>query len=317
MTTTLVHSRLPVSVIVPVKNEERNVAACLASVAWADEVWVVDSHSTDATGQIAEAHGARVAQFDYASGFPKKKNWALSHLPFKHEWILLIDADERVTPELQAELAQLLRAGPEADGYYVNRKLIFLGRWIKHCGWYPSWNLRFFKHERGRYEQLDAEAVEHAGDVEVHEHVVLDGRAAYLQHDLLHEDFKSIFHFIERHNRYSSWDARVYHNLASGRELSSSIGASFFGSPIERKRFIKRAWARLPFRPVLRFIWMYFIKRGFLDGRAGLIFCTLMTMHEAVISAKMYEQELVETSADSSLQPTVATSNHQPPTTNP
>lgn len=284
--------KLPVSVIVPIKNEERNVAACLQSVAWADEVWVVDSHSTDRTCEIAEQFGARIAQFDYAGGFPKKKNWALENLPLKNEWVLLIDADERVTPELEAEIRALFQTDHQADGYYLNRRLIFLNRWIKHCGWYPSWNLRLFKHRLGRFEKLEAEDVENAGDVEVHEHVVLNGKSAYLKHDLLHEDFKSIYHFIERHNRYSNWDAKVYANLAGGVRASSSINASLLGSPLERKRFIKRMWARLPFRPVLRFVWMYFIKRGFLDGRPGLIFCTLMTMHEAVISAKSYEQRI-------------------------
>lgn len=286
---------IPLSVIIPVKNEERNLAACLASVAFADEVWVVDSHSTDRTGEIAREHGAQLVQFDYDGGFPKKKNWALANLPFKHEWILLLDADERVTPELEEEIEAILAQPGEIDGYYVNRKLIFLGRWIKHCGWYPSWNMRFFKHRTGRYEKLEAEEVENAGDVEVHEHVVLDGQAGYLKHDLLHEDFKSVFHFIERHNRYSNWDAKVYYNFAHGiGGGDSQIGASLFGSPLERKRYIKRLWARMPFRPLLRFIWMYVVKRGFLDGRPGLIFCTLMTMHEAVIGAKLYEQEWIE-----------------------
>lgn len=302
--------RLPISVIVPIKNEERNLAACLQSVAWADEVWVVDSHSSDQSVAIAEAARARVAQFDYEGGFPKKKNWALATLPFKHEWILLLDADERVTPELAAEIRALWQRDDKLDGYYINRKLIFLGRWIKHCGWYPSWNLRLFKHRLGRYEKLAAEDVENAGDVEVHEHVLLEGRAGYLQHDLRHEDFKSVYHFIERHNRYSNWDARVYHNLARGLTGDRNIRASLLGTPVARKRFIKRLWARLPFRPLLRFVWMYFIKRGFLDGRPGLIFCTLMTMHEAVISAKMYEQELLN--ARSGLQ---VQADQQPPNT--
>jgi len=220
--------------------------------------------------------------------------------------------------ELEAEIRARLGREDNVDGYYVNRRLIFLGRWIKHCGWYPSWNLRLFKHRLGRYEKLEAEDVENAGDVEVHEHVVLEGRAEYLKHDLLHEDFKSIFHFIERHNRYSSWDARVYANFSSAVAASSSIGASLFGSPLERKRFIKRMWARLPFRSLLRFVWMYFIKFGFLDGRPGLIFCTLMTMHEAVISAKMYEEELHRSNPSSRLPmpESLPTTNHQPPTTN-
>ena len=285
--------KFPLSVIVPVKNEERNLAACLASVAWADEIWVVDSHSTDRTLEIAEQQGAQVVQFDYVGGFPKKKNWALETLPLRHEWVLLLDADERVTPELANEIHAALSDTHDIDGYYLNRKLIFLGRWIKHCGWYPSWNLRLFKHQRGRFEKLEAEDVEQAGDVEVHEHVVLNGRAAYLRHDLLHEDFKSIYHFIERHNRYSNWEARVYANFARGVPGERNIGASLFGSPLERKRFIKHCWARLPFRPLLRFLWMYVFKLGFLDGRPGLIFCTLLTMHEAVITAKIYEQELL------------------------
>ncbi len=291
-------NKLSVSVIVPVKNEERNLTACLASVAWADEVWVVDSGSTDRTVELARQLGAQVAQFEYPGGFPKKKNWALTNLPLRNEWVLLLDADERVTSELETEIRELFKQGDLADGYYVNRKLIFLGRWIKHCGWYPSWNLRLFKHRLGRYEKLDAEDVEQAGDVEVHEHVVLDGRAAYLKHDLLHEDFKSIFHFVERHNRYSNWEARVYANFARGQRGESNIGAALFGSPLVRKRFIKHCWARLPFRPLLRFVWMYVFRLGFLDGKPGLIFCMLMTMHEAVIGAKLYERELQAAQAE-------------------
>src|SRR5262249_49067523 len=114
-------SLLPVSVVIPVKNEARNIAACLESVAWASEVWVVDSHSTDATCAIAETHGARIAQFDYQDGFPKKKNWALANLAFQHEWVLFLDADERVTPELAREIREVLTGEGDADGYYLNR----------------------------------------------------------------------------------------------------------------------------------------------------------------------------------------------------
>ncbi|HKX26170.1 MAG TPA: glycosyltransferase family 2 protein [Blastocatellia bacterium] len=285
----------PLSVLIPAKNEEHNIAACLESVSWADEIWVVDSHSTDRTVEIASRYTDRVVQFDYAGGHPKKKNWALENLPFSHEWVLILDCDERVTPELKAEIIETLgRAGraPGPDGYYLNRQLIFLGRWIKHCGWYPSWNLRLFKHRLGRYERLGTEAVEDAGDVEAHEHVVLHGRAGYLRNDLLHEDCKSLYHFIERHNRYSNWEAQVYYDLARGEPGPESLPASLFGAPVERKRLMKRFWTRLPMRPLLRFIWMYVLKLGFLDGRPGFIFCLLLTMHEAVISAKLYEQEL-------------------------
>ena len=149
-------NKAPISVIIPVKNEERNIAACLESVRWADEVWVVDSNSSDNTLAVSRRYTDKIAQFDYQGGFPKKKNWALQNLPLKHEWALLLDADERVTPELEAEIREILNgAGAKAgaDGYYVNRKLIFLGRWIKHCGWYPSWNMRLFRHRLGRFRK--------------------------------------------------------------------------------------------------------------------------------------------------------------------
>jgi glycosyltransferase involved in cell wall biosynthesis len=290
-------SFVPISVIVPVKNEEKKVVACLASVAWAGEVWLVDSGSTDRTLELAADQKVKVAQFEYCGKYPKKKNWALSNLPLAYDWVLLLDADERVTPELQQEIRSLFADGagaPEFDGYYTNRKLIFLGRWIKHCGWYPSWNMRLFRHRKGRYEQLETEGIADTGDVEVHEHVILQGSVGYLKNDLLHEDYKSIYHFIERHNRYSNWEARVYCNLASQQQASNSLGSSLFGSPLERKRMLKRLWVHLPGRPLLRFLWMYVIKLGFLDGRPGFIFCLLMALHEAVISAKIYENSLLE-----------------------
>lgn len=301
-------TKVPLSVLIPVMNEEANLAACLDSVAWAGEVWVVDSASTDCTVAVAEAHGAKVVQFaaGASDASRKKKNWALETLPFAHEWVLLLDADERATEPLRNEITTVLNHGPaDIAGYYINRRLIFLGRWIKHCGWYPSWNLRLFKHRLGRYERLGTAAVTNAGDVEVHEHIVLQGRAGYLKNDMLHEDHKSLFHFVERHNRYSNWEAHVYESLASrsqpdsshardegsfGSESENQLGARLFGAPVERKRWLKRLWAVLPGRPLLRFLWMYILRLGFLDGRPGLIFCTLMSFHEAVISAKMYER---------------------------
>ncbi|MBI3696255.1 MAG: glycosyltransferase family 2 protein, partial [Acidobacteria bacterium] len=149
--------RYPVSVLVPVKNEELNITACLESLCWADEVFVVDSQSTDATVRLAEAAGARVVQFHYQGG-EKKKNWSLSHLPFGDEWVLIVDADERVPPELADEIDAAVNRTGGPDGYYVNRRLIFLGRWIRHAGWYPSWNLRLFRHRLGRYESVEVDA---------------------------------------------------------------------------------------------------------------------------------------------------------------
>jgi glycosyltransferase involved in cell wall biosynthesis len=274
-----------ISVLIPVKNEERNLPDCLASVAWSDDILVVDSQSTDRTGEIARQAGAQVVQFHYDGGPRKKKNWALDTLSFQHEWVLIVDADERVPPALKDEMFAAIQAG-EADGFYLNRRFYFMGRWIKHGGWYPSWNLRLFKHRLGRYEKLGAEAGRQSGDVETHEHVVLDGRVAYLRHDLIHEDYRDLFDFIERHNRYSSWDARVYRELVRG---GGELNASLTAGPVERKRRLKKIWVRLPFRPLLRFFLMYVLRGGFLDGRAGFHFCLLQSINEYHIGLKIRE----------------------------
>ncbi len=280
----MLSDKLNVSVLVPVKNEEANIAACLESLRWADEVFVVDSQSTDQTVRLAEATGARVVQFDYQGG-QKKKNWSLENLPFRHDWVLIVDADERVTPDLAEEIQASIDRRDGPDGYYINRRLIFLGRWIRHAGWYPSWNLRLFRHRLGRYERLGSEDRQ-TGDNEVHEHVVLEGPVGYLRHDLLHHDYKSLFHYIDRHNRYSNWDSAVYLELRR-RPL---FAREPLHGPVRRKRLLKRLWVRLPFRPLLRFLYMYILRLGFLDGAAGWHFCLLSSIHEYHIGLKMRER---------------------------
>ena len=286
--------KLPVSVIIPVKNEQTNIKACLESVEWADEVYVVDSQSTDETVEIAQHAGAEIVQFHYDGKWPKKKNWALDNLKFRNEWILILDADERITPELRDEIADAIGRG-EFDGYYINRKFIFLGRWIRHCGWYPSWNMRLFKHRLGRYEFLGEGTTDmRIGDNEVHEHVVVQGKTGYLKSDMVHEDFRDLFEWIENHNRYSSWEATVYGNLHSS-SASHTIGSALYGGdPLQRKRFLKRLWVRLPFRPTLKFIIMFVFRLGFLDGMVGYYFCRLHSHHEFNIGVKRYELSLKE-----------------------
>jgi glycosyltransferase involved in cell wall biosynthesis len=274
-----------VSVLIPVKNEEANLPDCLESVRWAQEIFVVDSQSTDGTARIAEAAGAVVVQFHYPGEGPKKKNWSLANLPFGNEWVLIVDADERVPAELAAEIRQSTERPGGPDGYYINRRLIFLGRWIRHCGWYPSWNLRLFRHRLGRYESVKVEAPQ-TGDNEVHEHIVLQGQAGYLRQDLLHHDYKTLFHYIERHNRYSDWDSAVYLQL---RQEPLFVRDHLEG-PLRRKRVLKRLWVRLPCRPLLRFLYMYVLRAGFLDGAAGWHFSLLASIHEYHISVKMRER---------------------------
>ncbi|OLP16462.1 glycosyltransferase [Leptolyngbya sp. 'hensonii'] len=281
-------SKIPVSVLIPAKNEELNLPACLTSVARADEVFVVDSQSSDRTGEIAERYGAQVVQFHFNGRWPKKKNWSLENLPFRNEWILIVDCDERITPELWEEIATAIQ-NPAFNGYFLNRRVFFLGKWIRHGGKYPDWNLRLFKHQAGRYENLNTEEIRNTGDNEVHEHVILQGKVGYLKEDMLHEDYRDIYHWLERHNRYSNWEARVYLNLLTGKDETGSIGANLFGDAVQRKRFLKTIWVRLPFKPMLRFILFYIIRLGFLDGRAGYIYGRLLSQYEYQIGVKLYE----------------------------
>jgi glycosyltransferase involved in cell wall biosynthesis len=280
--------KIPISVLIPAKNEEQNLPACLASVARADEVFVVDSQSGDRSIEIAEQSGATVVQFHFNGRWPKKKNWALDNLPFRNEWVLIVDCDERIPDELWDEMAIAIQ-NPDYEGYYLNRRVFFLGKWIRFGGKYPDWNLRLFRHARGRYENLHTEDVQNTGDNEVHEHVVLSGQVGYLKNDMLHEDFRDLYHWIARHNRYSNWEARVYYNLLMGMEDNDTIGANLFGDAVQRKRFLKRIWVRLPFKPLLRFMLFYVFRLGFLDGRAGYIYGRLLSQYEYQIGVKLFE----------------------------
>ncbi|MBE9013663.1 glycosyltransferase family 2 protein [Pseudanabaenaceae cyanobacterium LEGE 13415] len=281
-------SKLPVSVLIPARNEEANLPACLESVARADEVFVVDSQSSDRSVEIAERYGANVVQFHFNGRLPKKKNWSLENLPFRNEWVLIVDCDERITPELWEEIEVAIQ-NPEFEGYYLNRKVFFLGQWIRFGGKYPDWNLRLFKHKQGRYENLGTEGMRNTGDNEVHEHVVLSGQVGYLKNDMLHIDFKDLYHWLERHNRYSNWEAQVYLNLLTGKGDDGTIGSNLFGDSVQRKRFLKRIWVRLPFKPMLRFILAYVFRLGFLDGKAGYIYARLLSQYEFQIGVKLFE----------------------------
>lgn len=280
--------KIPVSVLIPAKNEELNLPACLESVARADEIFIVDSQSSDRSLEIAETQGAKVVQFHFNGRWPKKKNWSLDNLPFRNEWVLIVDCDERIPQELWDEIAIAIQ-DPNYNGYYLNRKVFFLGKWIRYGGKYPDWNLRLFKHQKGRYENLKTEDIPNTGDNEVHEHVILEGSVGYLKYDMLHIDFRDIYHWLERHNRYSNWEARVYYNLLTGKDESGTIGANLFGNAVQRKRFLKKIWVRLPFKPTLRFILFYFIRFGFLDGRAGYVYGRLLSQYEYQIGVKLYE----------------------------
>jgi glycosyltransferase involved in cell wall biosynthesis len=281
--------RVPVSVMIPTLNEEANLRRCLDHLQWADEVVIVDSGSTDETVNIAQAYGAKVVQFKWNGLWPKKKNWALRHAPFKHKWVLIVDADEWITPELVREIERAIK-GDQDVGYYINRKFIFMGRWIKHCGYYPSWNLRLIKRGFGEYEQLTGIGNTGSGDNEVHEHVIPNGPVGYLDHDMLHFAFPNIHTFMEKHNRYSNWEAAVQFRKAD--TTSAAIGEK-----LSKRRRLKNLSRYLPFRPTLRFLYAYAWKGGFLDGQPGYIFCRLLAIYEYLSVAKYTELKRAEVDA--------------------
>lgn len=274
-----------VSILVPIKNEASNLPRCLASVSWADDVWVVDSQSSDGSAAKAETVGAKVVQFAFNGTWPKKKNWALETLPFKYDWVFILDADEVLPHEAEAEIQGIVSDPQQSiDGYWINRRFFFMGRWLRHA-YYPNWNLRLFRHRLGRYERLSIGPTQ-SGDNEVHEHVIVRGRTGRLRCEMDHYAFPSIDVFVEKHNRYSNWEARVAHermdnaaNVMSGpQDLRASL-----------RRRLKWFSHRMPFRPMLRFAYVYFWQRGFLDGREGYYFARLHGFYEFLCLAKEYE----------------------------
>jgi glycosyltransferase involved in cell wall biosynthesis len=274
--------RVPISVLIPIKNEAANLPRCLAAVRWADEIFVVDSQSTDGSMAIAEQNGAQVVQFHFNGTWPKKKNWALENLPFRNEWVFVLDADEVLPQEAEQEFAQAIANAGDKAGYWINRRFMFMGKWLRHS-YYPNWNLRLFRHSLGRYEKL-TDADTQSGDNEVHEHVIVNGPTGRLRCEMDHYAFPSVEVFVEKHNRYSNWEARV----AADRQLGGS-DAQIRNRVVGRRRRLKQLSQRLPFRPLLRFLYVFIWQKGFLDGREGYYFARLHGLYELLSIAKTYE----------------------------
>jgi glycosyltransferase involved in cell wall biosynthesis len=251
-------------------------------VKWANEILVVDSASTDGSIAIAQQHGAKVVQFEFNGTWPKKKNWALENLQFRNEWVFVLDADEVLPPEAETEFAQAIADGGDIAAYWINRRFMFMGRWLRHA-YYPNWNLRLFRHALGRYEKL-TDAPTNSGDNEVHEHVLLNGGTAKLKVEIDHYAFPSIDIFVEKHNRYSNWEARV-----AADTLLDSSSKKISSRTVDRRRKLKTLSRQLPFRPLLRFLYVYVWQKGFLDGAEGYYFARLHGFYEFLSVAKTRE----------------------------
>lgn len=268
-----------ISVVIIAFNEELNIRHALESVReWADDVFVVDSNSTDRTREIAEDMGATVVIQPWL-GYARQKNWSLNNLPINTDWVFILDADEAITPELRDELLTISKRPAseiEHAGFYVNRLTFFMGKPLRHCGYFPSWNLRFFRHGMARYEDRD-----------VHEHMMLDGTSARLDRLMLHHDRRGLEHFIAKHNRYSTLEAL---ELLRDRDSTRPRTAKHLEKPLAVRRWLKHnVLPRIPAPWLFRFVFTYVFQLGFLDGLTGLRFCLFLATYDFFISIKLRE----------------------------
>jgi glycosyltransferase involved in cell wall biosynthesis len=243
------------SVIIPTYNEEETLPLCLESVAFADEILVVDSFSTDRTLEIARAHRARVVQREYGYS-AQQKNWAIPQA--RHEWVLLVDADERVTPGLRDEIRRTLDSGPAADGYWIRRTNHFLGKRIRFCGWGTDRVIRLFRRDVSRYQ-----------DRQVHAEIDLPGPLPVLTHSLEHHTFRSFGQYWRKLDLYSEWGARQMY--LEGRRAGA---------------------VQLLLRPAGRFVRMYILRLGFLEGAHGVVLSLLGAFTVYLKYARLWEMRL-------------------------
>src|SRR5579863_7371321 len=278
--------KLPLSVIIPVRNEAKNLLRCLQALSNVGEVYVIDSQSSDDTVEIARSYGAKVVQFHYEGGWPKKRQWAMDTVPLGYDWILLLDADAMLTPELADEI-RLAIQNPAIDGYSILLRIWFLGRVLRH-GDVGLWKTSLFRRGKGRYECRLKDQDASMADMEVHEHVVVEGATARLRNPLIHHNVESLSRYIQKHDEYSNWESRVLLQRGDDKELPPS----FFGTQAQRRRWLKRKLFALPGSPVLLFLYRYGLRLGFLDGVPGLIYCGFQAVQMFHTKAKIYELKL-------------------------
>ena len=264
------------SIYILTYNEELDIAACIESAMLSDDIIVVDSYSSDRTVEIASCYPVRVFQHAFES-HGRQRTWMLESIPPKHEWVYILEADERMTPQLFAEAT---KASLQSDyiGYYVAERVIFMNRWIRHSTQYPRYQLRLFRHGKVWFS-----------DYGHTEREVCEGPTSFLKETYPHYTCsKGLSRWIEKHNRYSTDEAEeTIHQLEKQKIYWSDL---FFGkSEVERRRALKDLSLRLPARPLLRFFYMYFLLGGFLDGHAGFAWCTLQTFYEYLILLKVWE----------------------------
>ena len=273
-----------VSVLVLTKNEQQDLPGCLDSVAWSDDIVVYDSCSSDRTQDIASSAGTRIIERPF-DNWASHQNWGLRNITFRNSWVFYIDADERLTPEAAAEL-QVIASIPDYRfvAYRIRRRDFFQGRQLRYVQTSP-WYIRCFRPEFVHYERL------------VNPVTVVNGAVGDLQHPLDHYPFsKGLSHWIARHNSYSTFEAQqILQNRASQQPFS--LPAALLERDFNRRRFHqKELFYRLPARPLIKFLLLYLLKRGFLDGRPGFTYALLQSLYEAMIVLKVQELEQQQSS---------------------
>jgi glycosyltransferase involved in cell wall biosynthesis len=251
-------------------------------------VVLIDSDSHDGTVNVARQMRAEVIQFEYHGGYPKKRQWALDRIPISTPWILLLDADESVSAAFLDEIARVVSDDRAQDAYFIRKGFHFLGRKFRFGGFSHS-AILLFRTGKVRFERLIDEPPGGL-DMEVHERLIVDGTIGALKTPLIHQDEKGLEAYIDRHNKYSTWEARVRQRLRDANAISTSaIRASLFGNLQERRRFLKNIAMRTPAEPILWFLYHYILRLGFLEGRPGLIASQLRAHYISDVRAKLYE----------------------------
>lgn len=266
-----------ISVLVLTKNEEQDLPGCLASVSWSDDVHVLDSMSSDRTVEIAREHGAKVTQRAF-DNWAAHQNWALANLRFRYPWVFYIDADERPTPALCESMLAAVQMPGEAVAFRVERRDFLMGTWLRHVQ-VSAFYMRLFRPERMHYERL------------VNPVSIPEGPVGTVSGYLDHFPFsKGVSQWITRHNAYSTLEVQqILANRKGGVKISAS--AALFEKDFHRRRYHqKEMFYRLPGRPFAKFLLLYFVKLGFLDGQAGLTYAVLQSIYEYFIVLKTREQ---------------------------
>jgi glycosyltransferase involved in cell wall biosynthesis len=277
--------KVDITVIVPTKNEEKNLAYCLEPIyEWASKVIVVDSNSTDKTAEIAANYNSEVIPFSYQGGWPKKRQYVLDNYAFETTWVLLLDADEILTPDSKKEIETAI-AKADYDGYYLFFRMEFLGRMLIKSD--PGLRkLSLFRAGKGGYEKRFEAQDNSMGDMEVHEHVIVNGKVGTLQQPIIHRNVNSLSRFIIKHDEYSNYECRVH---TEGSE--TDIKERFWGTKEERRRYLKKKLIRNPLAPIAYFFYLYFLKGGFLEGMAGFYYVLYQCIYLYFVSSKIYEIE--------------------------